>query len=67
MGRLGSAEEVADQAVGALGRDTVLVNGFMNSLATTTLRFVPRSLVARAARALEMAKLEGKWVKEARE
>src|SRR5207248_202728 len=29
-------------------RDTVLVNGFMNSLATTTLRFVPRSLVARA-------------------
>ena len=43
-----SAEEVADQAVGALGRDTVLVNGFMNSLATTTLRFVPRSLVARA-------------------
>src|SRR5436190_693862 len=26
-----------------------------------------RSLVARAARALEMAKLEGKWVKEARE
>src|SRR5437762_11741811 len=43
-----SAEEVEDQAVGALGRDTVLVNGFMNSLATTTLRFVPRSLVARA-------------------
>ena len=26
-----------------------------------------RSLVARAARALEMAKLEGKWIKEARE
>jgi len=26
-----------------------------------------RSLLARAARALEMAKLEGKWVKEARE
>ncbi|PYP75361.1 MAG: diguanylate cyclase response regulator, partial [Gemmatimonadetes bacterium] len=26
-----------------------------------------RGLLARAARALEMAKLEGKWVKEARE
>jgi len=47
-----SAEEVADQAVRAVGRDTVLVNGIMNSLATRALGFVPRSLVARATAAL---------------
>jgi uncharacterized protein len=46
-----SAEEVADQAVRAVGRDTVLVNGIMNSLATRALGFVPRSLVARATAA----------------
>ena len=46
-----SAEEVADQAVRAVGRDTVLVNGLMNSLATRAMGFVPRSLVARATAA----------------
>ena len=42
-----SAEEVADQAVQAVGRRTVLVNGLMNSLMTGTIRFVPRAALAR--------------------
>jgi short-subunit dehydrogenase len=47
-----SAEAVADQAVRGVGRRPVLVNGLMNSLLTTAVRFVPRSLLARAAAAL---------------
>src|SRR5881396_1243821 len=43
-----SAEQVADQAVRAVGRGPVLVNGAMNSLTTAALRFVPRGMVARA-------------------
>jgi short-subunit dehydrogenase len=42
-----SAEEVADQTVRAVGRGPVLVNGFMNSLATSAVRFVPRGLLTR--------------------
>lgn len=42
-----SAEEVAEQTVRAVGRDTVLVNGFLNSILAGSMRFVPRSLVAR--------------------
>jgi len=43
-----SAEEVADQAVGALGRRTVLVNGTMNSLTASVMRHLPSGLTARA-------------------
>jgi len=43
-----SAEQVADQAVRAVGRGPVLVNGAMNSLMTAAVRFVPRGLVSRA-------------------
>jgi uncharacterized protein len=42
-----SAEDVADQAVRAVGHGAVLVNGLMNSVATSALRFVPRGLVTR--------------------
>jgi short-subunit dehydrogenase len=42
-----SAEDVADQAVRAVGRGPVLVNGLMNSLATSAVRFFPRGLVTR--------------------
>jgi short-subunit dehydrogenase len=47
-----SAEQVADQAVRAVGRGPVLVNGAMNNLMTAALRFVPRGLVSRATAAL---------------
>jgi len=43
-----SAEQVADQAVRAVGRGPVLVNGTMNSVMTAALRFVPRGAVSRA-------------------
>jgi hypothetical protein len=46
-----SAETVADQAVRAVGRSTVLVNGVMNSVVTAAVKFVPRGLVARASAA----------------
>ena len=42
-----SAEEVADQAVRAVGRGPVLVNGRMNSLTTVVTRLVPRGLLTR--------------------
>ena len=42
-----SADDVADGAVRAVGRRSVLVNGAMNSLAATTTRFLPRGMVAR--------------------
>jgi hypothetical protein len=42
-----SSEEVADQAVAAVGRRAVLVNGLLNSLMTSTIRFVPRGALAR--------------------
>ncbi len=47
-----SAAEVADQAVRAVGRTPVVVNGLLNSLASAALKIVPRGLVARGAAAL---------------
>jgi short-subunit dehydrogenase len=43
-----SAEEVADQAIAAVGKQTVLVNGFLNRAMATALRLAPRSLIAKA-------------------
>jgi short-subunit dehydrogenase len=43
-----SAEDVADQAVSAVGRQTVLVNGMLNRVMAMGLRLAPRSLVAKA-------------------
>src|SRR5207247_1505499 len=40
-----SAETVADQAVRAVGRRSVLVNGVMNSVMASSMRFVPRGVV----------------------
>jgi uncharacterized protein len=42
-----SADAVADQAVHAVGRETVLVNGAMNRMTASAVRLVPRSLTAR--------------------
>ena len=42
-----TAEQVADQAVDAVGKKTVLVNGAMNSLLTTSIKLVPRAAVTR--------------------
>jgi uncharacterized protein len=42
-----SADEVADQAVRAVGRGPVLVNGVMNSVMAGAIRFVPRGLTSR--------------------
>jgi short-subunit dehydrogenase len=42
-----SADEVADQAVRAVGRGPVLVNGRMNSFTTVVTRLVPRGLLTR--------------------
>jgi len=47
-----TSEAVADQAVAAVGRKTVLVNGAMNSLTTAALRLVPRAAVVRIVGAL---------------
>lgn len=42
-----SADDVADQAVRAVGHRTVLVNGALNSATATMTRFLPRGIVAR--------------------
>ena len=42
-----TADDVADQAVRAVGRQTVLVNGTLNALTTVGMRLAPRSLIAR--------------------
>jgi short-subunit dehydrogenase len=42
-----SADEVADQAVRAVGRGPVLVNGVMNSVMAGAIRFVPRGVTSR--------------------
>jgi hypothetical protein len=44
-----TAEQVADQAVDAVGRKSVLVNGAMNNMLTVGLKFVPRAAVTRIA------------------
>jgi hypothetical protein len=46
------ADTVADQAVRAVGRGPVLVNGAMNSFVTSAIRFVPRGLAARVVAGL---------------
>jgi hypothetical protein len=47
-----SAEEVADQAVRAVGRKAVLVNGTMNSLTASIVRVLPTNLSAWVAGAV---------------
>jgi uncharacterized protein len=42
-----TAEQVADQAVDAVGKKSVLVNGAMNSALTVGLKLVPRAAVTR--------------------
>ena len=42
-----SAADVADQAVRAVGRRPVLVNGTMNSLTATVVRLLPTGVAAR--------------------
>jgi short-subunit dehydrogenase len=44
-----TAGQVADQAVDAVGRKSVLVNGTMNNMLTMGLKLVPRAAVARIA------------------
>jgi len=44
-----SAEEVADQAVRAVGKQTVLVNGTLNAVTATAVKFVPRGILNRIA------------------
>jgi len=47
-----TADAVADEAVRAAGTGGVLVNGLMNRVMATALKFVPRSLAIRSATAL---------------
>ena len=42
-----SADAVADEAVRAVGHGPVLVNGVMNSVMASVIRFVPRQLTNR--------------------
>jgi short-subunit dehydrogenase len=44
-----TAEDVADEAVRAVARGPVVVNGFLNRLTLGALKFVPHSLVTRMA------------------
>ena len=45
---LETAEEVADQAVRAVGRGAVLVNGMINRVTLGALKFVPHRLLTAA-------------------
>ncbi len=47
-----TADEVADEAVRAVGKGAVVVNGVLNRMMINTLKFVPRSLVTRIAAGL---------------
>jgi len=42
-----SADQVADQAVRAVGHGPVVVNGVMNSMTASMIRFVPRAVTSR--------------------
>ncbi|MCW5889420.1 MAG: SDR family oxidoreductase [bacterium] len=42
-----SADEVADEAVRAVGRGSVVVNGILNKLTIASAKFLPRTLLAR--------------------
>jgi len=43
-----TADEVADEAVAAVGGTSVLVNGRVNRLMTSVMKFVPRAMLTRA-------------------
>jgi short-subunit dehydrogenase len=47
-----SAEDVADQAVRAVGRGPVLVNGFMNGVMVRMMRFMPHALTNRVTESM---------------
>jgi short-subunit dehydrogenase len=47
-----SAEQVADEAVRAVGHQTVVVNGMLNGITAAATHIVPRSLMARVAGAM---------------
>ena len=47
-----TADEVADEAVRAVGRGAVVVNGILNRVTVGALKFVPHSLATRVASAL---------------
>jgi uncharacterized protein len=47
-----TADEVADEAVRAVGKGAVVVNGVINRMMINTLKFVPRSIVTRLAAGL---------------
>jgi len=47
-----SADAVAAEALAAVGKRTVLVNGTLNSLMTSTLKFVPRAVLTRVVGSL---------------
>jgi short-subunit dehydrogenase len=51
-----SAEEVADEAVRAVGRRSVVVNGFLNRVGVGLFKFVPHALLTRAAAGLVRAR-----------
>jgi len=44
-----TADEVADEAVQAMGRGPVVVNGMLNRITVGALKFVPHGLVTRIA------------------
>jgi len=56
-----SPEQVVDEAVESVGRSAVLVSGRANRLLTSTLKFVPRSLLARASAATLRPKSGAPW------
>jgi len=47
-----SAEEVADQTVRAVGQQSLLVNGALNAVTATAVKFVPRGILNRVATTL---------------
>jgi short-subunit dehydrogenase len=47
-----TADQVADEAVRAVGKGAVIVNGIINKVMINTLKFVPRSIVTRVAAGL---------------
>jgi short-subunit dehydrogenase len=51
-----SADAVADQAVNAVGRKALLVNGILNSLTASTMRLMPPGLSARMVGGLMRAR-----------
>lgn len=51
-----TAEQVADEAVEAVGRGAVVVNGVLNRLTVNALKFVPHSVITRLASGLIRAR-----------